>query len=50
MQNEQEVPKVVEAADNQDYEAPAIEKVMTPEELAREVQYAGITDNSQAPA
>lgn len=27
-----------------DYQAPQIESAMTPEDLAREVQYAGITD------
>ena len=43
MQNEQEVPKVVESTDNKEYEAPAIENVMTAEELTREVHYAGAT-------
>jgi hypothetical protein len=46
MQKEQQAPKVVETTDNQEYEAPAIEKVMTPEELTREVHYAGVTDRS----
>ena len=49
MQKEQQAPKVVETTDIKAYEAPAIEKVMTPEELAREVQYAGAPDGS-APA
>ena len=44
MQNEEEVPKVVETTDNQEYEAPAVENVVTAEELTREVHYAGITD------
>lgn len=30
--------------DHADYEAPRIESAMTPEDLAREVQYAGVTD------
>ena len=46
MQKEQEAPKVVEPTDNQEYEAPAIEKVTTAEELTREVHYAGVTDQS----
>ena len=50
MQKEQESPKVVETTGNQEYEAPAIEKVTTAEELTREVQYAGITDGSGPPA
>ena len=49
MQKEQEAPKVVETTDNQEYEAPAIEKVMTAEELTREVHYAGFPDNSLPP-
>lgn len=50
MQNEQEAPKVVEPTGNQEYEAPAIENVMTAEELTREVHYAGVTDSSLPPA
>jgi hypothetical protein len=46
MQNEQEAPKVAETTDNNEYEAPAIEKVMTAEELTREVHYAGAPDGS----
>jgi len=46
MQKEQEAPNVVETTDNQQYEAPAIEKVLTAEELTREVHYAGVTDQS----
>jgi len=42
MQKEQEVAKIVETSGNEQYEAPAIEKVMTPEELTREVNYAGL--------
>lgn len=45
MQNEQEVPKDTKSTD-EDYEAPAIENVVTPEELAREVHYAGLTDQT----
>ena len=29
-----------------EYKAPAIESVMTPEDLSREVQYAGATDTT----
>ena len=50
MQKEQEAPKVAETTDNQEYEAPAIEKVMTAEDLTREVHYAGITDTTNPPA
>ena len=46
MQNDQEVPKVVESTDKREYEAPAIEKVTTAEELTREVHYAGIIDGT----
>ena len=46
MQNEEEAPKVVETTDNQEYKAPAIENVVTAEELTREVHYAGITDTT----
>ena len=44
MQKNQEDPKAVETTDDQQYEAPAIENVMTADELEREVQYAGQTD------
>ena len=44
MENEQEVPKVLEATDKEEYNAPAIENVVTAEELTREVHYAGLTD------
>jgi hypothetical protein len=50
MQKEHEAPKVAETTDNQEYEAPAIEKVMTAEDLTREVHYAGITDTTNPPA
>ena len=46
MQNEQEAPKIVETTDKREYEAPAIEKVMTAEELTREVHYAGVVDQT----
>jgi len=49
MQNEQEVAQVVEITDNREYEAPAIESVMTADELAREVHYAGFPDGSLPP-
>ena len=42
MQKEQEVAKVVETTHNLEYEAPAIESVMTADELTREVNYAGV--------
>jgi len=32
-----------------EYEAPRIESAMTPEDLAREVQYAGVTDLTAVP-
>ena len=34
--------------ENKDYEAPAIESVMTPQDLDREVQYAGAVDGTVA--
>ena len=46
MRKEQEVAKVVETTDKGEYEAPAIEKVMTAEELTREVHYAGAPDGT----
>lgn len=46
MQKKQEVPNGSEKIENQEYEAPAIENVVTPEELTREVQYAGLTDQT----
>jgi hypothetical protein len=42
---EDETSQASEQSDDRpEYEAPRIESVMTPEELAREVQYAGVTD------
>lgn len=32
--------------DRAEYEAPRIESALTPEDLAREVQYAGVTDQT----
>ena len=46
MQKEQEAPTVVETTDKQEYEAPAIENVMTAEDLTREVHYAGLVDGT----
>lgn len=40
------VEPIVNKAENEDYEAPAIESVMTPQDLDREVQYAGATDTT----
>jgi hypothetical protein len=34
--------------ENKNYEAPAIESVMTPQDLDREVQYAGAVDGTVA--
>ena len=48
MQKEQQAPKVVEATANREYEAPAIEKVMTAEELTRKVHHAGTADATLA--
>lgn len=44
MQNEQEVPNAAATTDSQEYEAPAIESVVTADELTREVHYAGAPD------
>ena len=45
MNHENENAEPLEQKDAKtEYEAPAIESVMTPEDLAREVQYAGATD------
>lgn len=46
MDSEKELPQSEQIEDRADYEAPRIESVMTPEALAREVQYAGVVDNS----
>lgn len=47
MNPEEETRQPTEQNDEQaDYEAPRIESALTPEDLAREVQYAGITDTT----
>ena len=46
MDSENELPQSQQNEEAGDYETPRIESVMTPEALAREVQYAGIVDNS----
>ena len=35
-----------QSGENTEYEAPRIESAMTPEDLAREVAYAGVTDQT----
>ncbi|HEX6576146.1 MAG TPA: hypothetical protein VF042_14355 [Gemmatimonadaceae bacterium] len=42
------VEPVDQKAENEEYEAPAIESVMTPQDLDREVQYAGAPDGTVA--
>ena len=44
-ENENTEP-VEQKADATEYEAPAIESVMTPQDLDREVQYAGAVDGT----
>jgi hypothetical protein len=44
MDSKKELPQSEQNEEKADYEAPRIESVMTPEALAREVQYAGATD------
>ena len=45
MINESENAEPVQKIDeNEKYQAPAIESVMNPEDLSREVQYAGVAD------
>jgi hypothetical protein len=47
---EDEINPASEQNDDQaEYEAPRIESAMTPEDLAREVQYAGVTDLTAVP-
>jgi phage shock protein A len=46
-ENENTEP-VEQKAENKEYEAPAIESVMTPQDLDREVQYAGAPDGTVA--
>jgi len=46
MDSEKELPQSEQNEGRADYEAPLIESVMTPEALAREVQYAGTFDNT----
>jgi len=44
---EEETRQPTEQHDQQaEYEAPKIESALTPEDLAREVQYAGVTDQT----
>ena len=47
MDSEKELPQSQQNDETSDYETPRIESVMTPEALAREVQYAGTVDNSE---
>lgn len=42
------VEPVEQQAENKEYEAPAIESVMTQQDLDREVQYAGAPDGTVA--
>lgn len=44
MSMEHENTESVQKFEDVGYEAPAIESVMTPEDLSREVQYAGVAD------
>ncbi|MDP9178833.1 MAG: hypothetical protein M3O61_14210 [Gemmatimonadota bacterium] len=45
MNPEEEIEQPSEQTDEHtEYEAPRIESALTPEDLAREVQYAGVTD------
>ena len=46
MDSDNELPHAQQDEEAKDYETPRIESVMTPEALAREVQYAGVIDNS----
>ena len=47
MNPDEAITQPTEQNDEQsEYEAPRIESAMTPEDLAREVQYAGVTDQS----
>lgn len=46
MDAEKELPQSQQNDETSDYETPRIESVMTPEALAREVQYAGTLDNT----
>lgn len=46
MDSEKELPRSEQNEVSADYETPRIESVMTPEALAREVQYAGTVDNT----
>jgi hypothetical protein len=48
MDSENELPRSAQNEETADYETPRIESVMTPEALAREVQYAGVVDNTGA--
>ena len=47
MDSDNELPHAQQDEEAKDYETPRIESVMTPEALAREVQYAGTVDNSE---
>ena len=46
MNPEEETVQASEQNDEPAYEAPRIESSLTPEDLAREVQYAGATDTT----
>jgi hypothetical protein len=46
MNAEEKTQQASEQKDEQAYEAPRIESSLTPEDLAREVQYAGVVDNT----
>jgi hypothetical protein len=47
MDSENELPPPQQNEEKADYETPRIESVMTPEALAREVQYAGAVDQTE---
>ena len=48
MDSVKELPRSEKNKATRDYETPRIESVMTPEALAREVQYAGTTDLTES--
>ena len=48
MDSENELPRPEENDETAEYDAPRIESVMTPEALAREVQYAGAVDQTES--
>ena len=46
MNPEEDMKQTTDQNDEPAYEPPRIESSLTPEDLAREVQYAGIVDNT----